>query len=257
MPGSVSTVETRFAGDDTYQHSSDSDPFSILKEDCTLAYSGSRLVNAGNTTRLAADMSEPDSSLGDRSNKSLTFTVFDASNNAETFAAATDASGHAEIQASLGPNVYRVSVSFAGDDYYKPCKTAADTIVTVEGAKAKVTGGGWISQAAGRTNFGFNAIPYATGLRGQIQVRPHSAENKFHGDVVLSLSASGNTATWTGTGVWNGVAGYAYSVSVVDNGSSGNKTGDTISIVVKSRTNVTVFTTSGSQRLKGGNITIH
>ena len=47
--------------------------------------------------------------------------------------------------------------------------------------------------------------------------------------------------------------GYTFSVSVVDNGTSGKK-GDTISIVIKSPTNVTVLSTSGPQPLKGGDI---
>jgi len=66
-----------------------------------------------------------------------------------------------------------------------------------------------------------------------------------------------NTATWSGTGSWNGEPGYAYTVSVVDNGSSGSKKGDTIAITIRSPSGATVFATGGPQPLTGGNITVH
>jgi hypothetical protein len=257
-PGSVTTVDTAFAGDATYAPSNDSDPFTIAKEDCTLAYSGDTLVPPATMTNLAADLGEPDVSPGDRSNKTVTFTVTDASLNQQTFTATTDASGHASTSVALADGVYRVSVSFAGDDFYLPCATATDTLVTVEAAAAKVTGGGWIAIGTGRTSFGFNAIPIAGGgFRGQFQLRSNNGKNRFHGNVVSSLSGSGNTANWSGTGRWNGQPGYSYTISVVDNGSSGSKKGDTISITITSPANVVVYSTGGPQTLKGGNITVH
>jgi hypothetical protein len=176
--------------------------------------------------------------------------------NVTTFNATTNVSGEASTTAALGPNVYGVGVSFAGDDFYKPCASATDTLVTVESAAAKITGGGWISQGTGNTNFGFNVIRDVTGLKGQLQVRVRSGKDRFHSTSVLTLDTSGNSGTWTGTGKWNGVDGYTFSISVVDDGTSGKK-GDTISILIKSPTNVTVFTTSGPTPLKGGNIVVH
>jgi hypothetical protein len=255
-PGSVASVGTSFAGDASFDPSNDSDPFEITREDCTLAYTGDTLVNAANMTNLKAQFGEPDASPGDWSGKLVTFTVTDASNVVQTFTATTDVSGLASVQAPLGPNVYGVSASFAGDGFYVPCQTVTDTLVTVQAANAKITGGGWIAQSTGNTNFGFNVIPDVTGLHGQLQIRSKAGKNRFHSATVLSLSTSGNTGTWTGTGRWNGTDGYTFTISVVDNGSSGKK-GDTISIVIKSPSNVTVFTTSGAQPLKGGNITVH
>ena len=73
-PGSVTTVQTAFAGDLTYSASNDSDPFAINKEDCTLAYTGDTLVNAANMTTLSAQFGELDSSPGSWTGKSITFT---------------------------------------------------------------------------------------------------------------------------------------------------------------------------------------
>ena len=255
-PGSVTTVATAFAGDATYSASNDSDPFAITKEDCTLAYTGDTLVNAANMTNLKAQFGESDSSPGVWSGKTITFTVTDVALVSQTFTATTDAAGVASTSAALGPNVYGVSVSFATDDYYLACASATDTLVTVQSAAAKITGGGWISEGTGKTNFGFNVIRDVTGLKGQLQVRVRSGKDRFHSTSVLTLDTSGNSGTWTGTGKWNGVAGYSFTISVVDNGTSGKK-GDTISILIKSPTNATVFTTSGPTPLKGGNIVVH
>jgi hypothetical protein len=259
-PGSVSQVDVSFAGDATTTPvllaSNSSSPFSIDKEDCTLAYTGDILVNAANNTTLSAQFGEPDIYPGDWSGKTVTFTVTDVALIQQTFTAQTDVLGVASTSQALGPNVYSVSVSFSGDDFYLPCATAADTLVTVQAANAKITGGGWISQGTGKTNFGFNVIRDVTGLKGQLQVRVRSGKDKFHSTSVLTLNSSGNSGTWTGTGRWNGVTGYTFTVSVVDNGTSGKK-GDTISIVITSPTTLTVFTTGGPQPLKGGNIVVH
>ncbi len=257
--GSVSQVLTKFAGDSSYLPSSDADAFTITKEDCNLNYSGSVDVAPAAMTTLAADMGEPDSSLGNRSNKTITFTVTGVNTPQQTYTAVTDASGHASLSVALPSDAYGVSVSFAGDDYYKPCSTSQDAVVTVQAAASKVTGGGWISIGTGRANFGFNAIPEAGGLwKGQFQLRANNNKSNFHGGVVLSLTGSGNTATWNGTGYWNGQANYKYTISVVDNGSSGSKKADTISIKIISPTGTTtLYSTGGAQTLKGGNITVH
>ncbi len=232
--------------------------FTIAKENCTLAYTGNTLVNAANMTTLSAQFGEPspDTSFGDWSGKTITFTVTDASLAVQTFTAVTNVAGVASTTVALGPNVYGVGVSFATDAYYLACGSALDTLVTVQDARAKITGGGWISQGTGNTNFGFNVIRDVTGLKGQLQVRSKGGKDRFHSTSVLTLNTSGNSGTWTGTGRWNNVTGYTFTVSVVDNGTSGKK-GDTISIVIKSPTNVTVFTTSGALPLKGGNIVVH
>jgi hypothetical protein len=182
--------------------------------------------------------------------------VTDSSLVTTHYPATTDATGHAATTVPLGPNVYSVAVSFATDDYYNACSTTADAIVTVESAAAKITGGGWTSNSTGRTSFGFNVISDVTGMRGQLQIRSNGGKNRFHSTSVATLTTDAHSGTWTGSGKWNGISGYTFTISVEDNGTSG-KRGDTISIVIKSPTDVTVFSTSGAQVLKGGNIVVH
>jgi hypothetical protein len=261
QPGSATTVNVSFAGDAAaippLVNSTSTAPFTINKEDCTVTYTGDVLVNAVNPTNLSAQFGELDLTPGDWLNKLITFTVTDASLVVTTYTATTNSAGVAAMTASLGPNVYAVAVSFAGDDFYKPCVSTADTLVTVQAANAKITGGGWISQGTGNTNFGFNVIQDVTGLKGQLQVRIRSGKDRFHSTSVLTLNSTGNSGTWTGTGRWDGVTGYTFTVSVVDNGTGGKKGGDTISIEIKSPTSLTVFTTGGPVPLKGGNIVVH
>jgi hypothetical protein len=213
-------------------------------------------VAPATATKLTATLGEPDSSLGDLSGKTVEFKVTPVGGSAVSYPAVTDSTGKATTSQNLLPNVYDVAISFAGDDYYKACSVPAGTIITVQDANAKVTGGGWIS-SGGRTNFGFNAIPVAGGWKGQLQIRSSNGKNLFHSPTVAGLTRTANTAKWTGTGKWNGLAGYSYIVGVVDNGSSGSKKLDTISIQIKSPGGTTVYTTSGYLTLKGGNITVH
>ena len=127
QPGTVTTVTAAFAGDATFGASSKTEPFSINKEDCTVAYTGDTLVNAANMTNLSAQFGELDASPGDWTGKSITFTVTDSALNVQTFTASTNPSGLASTTAALGPDVYAVGVSFAGDDYYLACASSADT----------------------------------------------------------------------------------------------------------------------------------
>ncbi|MEA2578426.1 MAG: hypothetical protein QOD78_2014, partial [Chloroflexota bacterium] len=148
--------------------------------------------------------------------------------------------------------VYTITVTVTDDD---GGTGSAEVMAIISDNTVKVTGGGWITATSGRYSFGFVAKPDTAGLQGQIQVRT-PGKGRFHGNVVLTLSGTGNTAAWTGTGKWNGVNGYQYSVSVVDNGNGRKKaTDDTISITVRTSAGVVVFSVSGS--LKGGNITVH
>jgi len=255
------TVQTAFAGDSTYDASSDSDAVSVLKEDCTLAYTGDTLVPPLKPTNLRVQFGEGDAYAGDWAGKIVTFTVTDASLATSTYTATTDTAGVAAREVSLNANVYAVMASFAGDGFYNPCETSADVLVTAEAAGSKVTGGGWFSNTAGRTSFGFNAIPQTDGTyKGQIQIRSNAGKNTFQGNSIGVLTSPSNTSVrWSGSGRWNGNSGYTYVVTVVDNGQIGSKKSDTIDITIyrTGDSSHPVFTSNGAQALKGGNITIH
>lgn len=244
-----------YTASDGIDSTNEQNTITITKEDCTLTAPPTIMSSASANSTLTATLGEPDSSLGDRSGKTISFSGTDgAMNPVGPFVGSTDASGNVSVAAALTEGVYALNATFEGDDFYTGCSTTAETILTVSPAQFKVTGGGWISQGTGRTSFGFNAKSDVGGLHGQLQIRAAN-KAKFHGNVVLTLSGTGNNATWTGTGKWNGVSGHRFSVVVADNGTSGKK-GDTINLVVKTSGGSTVFTTNGALPLKGGNIIV-
>ena len=148
--------------------------------------------------------------------------------------------------------VYTIVVTITDDD---GGAGSAEVVVVVADATTKVTGGGFVIDG-GRTSFGFVAKSDGGGLAGQIQVRA-PGKHKLHGATVTSLVVSASTATWSGTGRWDGVDGYTFTVTVVDNRNGGGKKGtaDTISITIRNAGGTVVH--SASSPLQGGNITVH
>ena len=110
-----------------------------------------------------------------------------------------------------------------------------------------VTGQGQFADGGGRVYFKLSndsvALDRARGERFSLV-----------GDVE-SVTGSGNEATLTGTGSWNGQNGYAFEVSVVDKASQG-KLEDTISVVIRAPSGAIVLPRFGPQLLKHGDITV-
>lgn len=68
---------------------------------------------------------------------------------------------------------------------------------------------------------------------------------------------SGNSATWAGTGRWNGQSGFRYQVRIRDRGTGRSKrpSPDSFSIVVRNAAGVIILDVGGP--LGGGNLKIH
>lgn len=103
-----------------------------------------------------------------------------------------------------------------------------------------------------KATFGFVAH-YADGATipsGNLQYTDHVSGMNVHGNVTaLSVDKATMTAIFSGTAKVNGVDGYAYTVTVVDNGEPGKS--DTFAINIPG----VPYTASGT--LTGGNIKIH
>lgn len=122
-----------------------------------------------------------------------------------------------------------------------------------------VTGGGKITVPAasskGKNNiasFGFVAhyADSATIPSGNMQYTDQVSGMNVHGNVTtLSVDETTMTAVFSGTAKVNGVDGYAYTVTVVDNGEPGKA--DTFAI------SIPAMSYSASGTLSGGNIQIH
>ena len=204
------------------------------------------IFGTGSTVSVSATITDP----GSNDTHTCSIAWGDGATTAGVVVAGVCTGSHS--YAAIG--VYTITVTVTDDD---GGTGTADVFVVISDNTVKVTGGGWITPGgSGRYSFGFVAKEDAAGLHGQLQIRA-PGKNRFHGNVVLTLSATGNTATWTGTGAWNGAAGYQYTVAVVDNRNGGGKksTPDTISLTVRTSAGTVVLSASGA--LKGGNITIH
>ena len=118
--------------------------------------------------------------------------------------------------------------------------------------KEKVTGGGFI-KSDGRTSFGFVAKTKGDGFAGQLQVK--HGKDKFKATSVTDLEVVGHTASWAGSGKWNGKSGFTYEVEVKDKRHGTTGSADRFSIVIKNAAGTTVFSADGP--LKGGKIRIH
>ena len=255
-PGSYSYT-VGFAGSATHAASSATGTLTVTKEDCTLAYTGDTQVAAGQATTLRAQFGELDATKGDWSGKPTAFSLTGAAGQPVTgTSATTGADGSAQGSLVLAPDVYAVTAAFAGDSHYTACSSQGADLLVVADAAAKVTGGGFLT-SGGRVSFGFNASSTPAGPAGQLQLRA-GGRDRFHGDAVTSLAVNGSTATWTGSGRWNGVAGASFTVTLQDGRSGGARRGsaaDTLSVQVRNAAGAVVLGASGE--LKGGNLTVH
>jgi len=173
QPAGTYTVYAGFAGDANYLGSSDSQPFTIQKEDATVDYTGDTVVSA--TTRTvhlrATVFDSPDGSCGDLTKMQVTFRIYtapiDLDNPVDVVGpisvTLTDMPGVgvaiAEIP-NLPENGYIIIVSIDQDDndYFRGPTSDPIPLTVYEPTGEFVTGGGWIWDPTGsKGSFGFNA----------------------------------------------------------------------------------------------------
>lgn len=244
------TASAAYAGSATYDAAQVTVPATIAREDCLLSYTGDTLSSAAGSTTLRAALTEPDSTPGDHAGKALTFTLTDGAGVKQVRTATTDSGGVASSSVALAAGAYDIDVAFAGDAFYEPCAAATASVLAVTDVAAKATGGGWTTMASGRVSFGLNVKQDVTGLHGQLQLTARNGKDRFHAGIVTTLSGTRTSATWTGTGTWNGTAGCTFTASVTDGGKA-----DTIAVTVRSGS--TTLLSTGTQSLRGGNLTVH
>ncbi|HEV8308684.1 MAG TPA: choice-of-anchor P family protein [Methylomirabilota bacterium] len=115
-----------------------------------------------------------------------------------------------------------------------------------------VTGGGWVTVASSRANFGFNAgfKDGATVPEVHLTYIDHNTGMKLKATSITAYSATGATSRqFTGKAEVNGVAGYIYTVDVADNREPGRDS-DTFVISLSNG-----YGAGGT--LAGGNIQLH
>ena len=111
-------------------------------------------------------------------------------------------------------------------------------------------------QVVGKGSFQSSSRVYfdvdADASGGSFLLQMHN--NQLHATSIEGFTRSGNTASFHGSGTWNGASGFTYQVSFVDNGSPGRN--DTIDVVVRNAAGAVVFTSGGAKLLKTGDVTV-
>ena len=128
VPGSY-TVNAAYAGNGLLQASSASSPFTITREETTLAYTGDTVIANGGTAHLAGVLKED--GVVPITGRIVSFTLGSGA-SAQSCSGITDASGTASCDVSpvaqpLGPGT--VTADFAGDAFYLPSSDTKATLV--------------------------------------------------------------------------------------------------------------------------------
>ena len=135
VPGSY-TVTASFAGDSVYGPSSDTEPFTITKEETTLVYTGPTVIlGNGSTLTASATLMEDGANDDDGdgagvppspAGQTVTFTL-----DGQSCSGTTDATGAVSctipVSGSLGPKT--ITATFAGDAYYLGSSDTKDVLV--------------------------------------------------------------------------------------------------------------------------------
>ncbi len=143
------------------------------------------------------------------------------------------------------PSVANVIISSAEADVTcgaPSCNTANDF----------VTGGGWITNAGAKANFGVAGGMKNGGLWGHLEYINHGTGMKVHGTGVtayVNVITRPTSRHIEGTAEVNGQGGFTYQVDVADNGTPGRGV-DTFSIQLSNGY-------SAANSLDGGNIQLH
>lgn len=115
-----------------------------------------------------------------------------------------------------------------------------------------MTGEGSLDDAT-HTSFGFEVRSTRSGPEGRIRV--HSGAHTFAARSISSLAIDGHTATFTGTGSWDGFPGFTFAVRIVDAGRSDSEHRDRFAITIRDPQGATVF--GADWPLRRGDIAIN
>jgi M6 family metalloprotease-like protein len=191
----TTTVSSQFAGDDLYLASSDSDPFTIDKEDLTLVYTGDTLVGLGTTPTLSAHATqEADGFPGDLSLGEVRFSLTPTLTAVPfSYLAALNAAGDGSVLAAgLPVDLWSVALAVpSSNGYWEGSGPDAELVVFDPGGQ--VNGGASGLDSAGRRVWlELNGRYAGDTPRGMVQLR--SSAWRFKGDDYAWLVVVGNAA---------------------------------------------------------------
>jgi hypothetical protein len=116
--------------------------------------------------------------------------------------------------------------------------------------------GAYDVESGHRTSFDFSAGPSAGVVGGSFSLQRYRGERIAFEGSVESLSGTGPDATLTGTGTFNGDAGYTFTAELVEKGFPGGFKGDRIGVEIRAPGGAVVYSTSGTTAISGGNVQV-
>jgi hypothetical protein len=192
QPAGSYTVKADFAGSALYLPSSDSAPFTITLEETTLTYTGDTVIaNAGTATMSGVLLEDNTTPIAGRM---VSFTL-GTGGSAQTCSGVTNTSGLATCPISpvaqpLGPGV--VGDSFAGDAFYRPASSSANTSLFAFLTSGAFTVGDQSAQTGAQVTFWGSQWPQSNSLSGG------AAPSSFKGfAATLSAEPPKCKITWT------------------------------------------------------------
>ena len=279
------SVTSSFAGDSSFQPSSTSASFTILKETASLAYSGDTVVST--TTKsitLSATLQDSqDGYLGDLTRSKITFRIYSSDNSQTLLLTVVPVSvvptsvpgvGIASAQINnMQENTYLVTFSLdSGSNSYYTAPVTEPVVLTVyQPTGSFATGGGWIVDSSGsHGNFGF-VVRYNSA--GNVQghavyvYRVGGLDYMIKSNAWIGMAIVGNHVYFQGkatlqvmdsaTGVLlYSVGNYQFRVDVYDNtGTTVNNGQDTYQIAVWDNSGLVYHQAAGN--LMGGQVMVH
>lgn len=165
--GTVNFVSS-FSGDTLYLSTSDTDAFTIGKEDATVSYTGNAdsIMTAGPTVTtatviLSAHVDQiPDGYPGDISKATVKFMLTPSVGSTIYAIASVNASGDAITSKIVGVDSYVITYQIDPVNGYWISEVDQTTLAVIAGTTdQRVTGGGWVPDSSsfnGKTSFAFN-----------------------------------------------------------------------------------------------------
>lgn len=191
----LTSVVSSFAGDDLYLPSTDSDPFTIDKEDLTLAYTGDTLVGLGTTPNLAAHATqEADGFPGDLSLATVQFSLTPTLTASPfSYLASLNAAGDGSVAAvGLPVDLWSIALAVpAANGYWEGTGPGAELVVFDPGGRVE-GGASGLDSAGRRVWLELNGRYQGDTPRGNVQLR--SSTWRFKGDDYVWLVVVGDQA---------------------------------------------------------------
>jgi Putative Ig domain len=202
----------------------------VQPEDATITYTGDVTKPGGSLITVSAKVIDAaDGAPGDLTKLQVTFDVHGLVSglNLSSGPVHVNASGIASFtfRPAMDPNVYQVVVTPDANQYFAISPTSEE--IGVYNRAASESGTGWVSDGGSKADFSFNAKYGASDqLQGQLQYtyRADGQTIKLKSSRLQWLVVLGNVAVLRGTATANGVPGYVFELTVVDNGSGASDT---------------------------------